>query len=142
MVASPPELAAASSSIGTHVAYTGIGSAATTAIGLVPIAPIVGSPEAMVPGTAYGQFHVGAAAAPRAVLMVATAPLTPTKEPELELQVSVVGVTGKGTAAVIRAAGGASHPAIARDDAGHVGVAYSTPGGTFLAILRCDDGGV
>jgi hypothetical protein len=142
MVSSPPELAAASSSIGTHVAYTGVGSAATTAVGLVSIAPIVGTPEALVPGTSYGQLHASAVAAPRAVILVATAPLTPTKDPELELQVSVVGLTGRGSAAIIRAAGGASHPAIARDDAGHVAVAYTTPSGVFVAFLRCDDGGV
>lgn len=142
MVASPPELAAASSSIGTHVVYTGVGSAATTAVGLISIAPIVGAPEALVPGTAYGQLHTGAVAAPRAVIVVATAPLTPTKDPELALEVSVIGLAGRGPAAVVRAAGGASHPAIARDDAGHVGVAYSTPSGAFVAILRCDDGGV
>jgi hypothetical protein len=142
MVASPPELAAASSSIGTHVVYTGVGSAATTAVGLVSIAPIVGAPEALVPGTSYGQLHTSATAAPRAVIVVATAPLTPTKDPELELQVSVVGVAGRGPAVVIRGAGGASHPAIARDDAGYVAVAYTTPSGVFVAFLRCDDGGV
>jgi hypothetical protein len=139
MVASPPELAAASSSIGTHVAYTGIGSAATTAIGLLPIAPIAGTPEALVPGTAYGQLHASAAAGPRAVIMVVTAPIAAGKEPELELQVSVIGIEGRGKPAVIRAEGGANHPAVARDEAGHVGVAYTAQGGVFVAILRCDD---
>lgn len=141
MVASPPELAAASSSIGTHVAYTGVGSAATTAVGLLAIAPIVSAPEALVPGTAYGQLHVAAAAAPRAVIMVATAPLAPGKDPELALEVTVIGLAGKGPSAVVRAPGGASHPAIARDREGHVGLAYATPSGSFVAILRCDDGG-
>lgn len=139
MVASPAELAAASSSTGTHVAYTGIGSAATTAIGLLSIAPVVGTPEAIVPGTAYGQLHASAASAPRAVIMVSTAPLTPTKDPELELHVNVIGLAGKGADAVIRVPGGASHPAVARDDSGNIGVAYSSPSGTFVAFLRCDD---
>lgn len=139
MVATPPELAAASSSIGTHVAYTAVGSAATTAIGLLPIAPIVGTPEALVPGTAYGHFHVSAAAGPRAVIMVATAPIAPGKEPELELQVTVIGLEGRGKPGVIRAEGGANHPAVARDEAGHIGVAYTGQGGVFVAILRCDD---
>lgn len=139
MPASPSELAAASSSIGTHVAYTGVGSAATSAVGLLSIAPIVGSPEPLVPGTAYTQLHASAASAPRAVIMVATAPLAAGKDPELELQVSLIGLTGRGPAASIRGAGGATHPSIARDDAGHVGVAYSTPSGVFVAILRCDD---
>jgi hypothetical protein len=138
-VANPAELAAASSSIGTHVAYTGIGSAATSAIGLLSIAPIVGTPEAIVPGTAYGQLHASAASAPRGVIMVTTAPLTPTKDPELELHANVIGVTGKGADAVVRVPGGANHPAVARDDAGNVAVAYSTPSGTFVAFLRCDD---
>jgi hypothetical protein len=122
----------------SNPAFQDLGSAATTAIGLVAISPIPGTPEALVPGTAYGQLHVAATAAPRAALLVSTAPITAGKSPELELQVHVVGLLGKGPATVIRAAGGASHPSIARDDAGHVGVAFATPSGVFVAILRCD----
>lgn len=139
MVASPPEIAAASSSIGTYVAYTALGSAASSAVGLVSIAPIAGTPEALVPGTAYGQLHIAATTAPRAVLIAATAPIGTGKNPELELHVHVIGITGQGPATVLRASGGASHPAIARDEAGHVGVAFATPSGAFVAILRCDD---
>jgi hypothetical protein len=139
MVASPPVLAAASSSSGAYAAYTGIGSAATTAVGILPIAPIAGSPEALVPGTAYARLHVSAVAAPRAVLFAASAPTAAGKDPLLELHVHAVGVTGPGPAAVIRATAGARMPAIARDDQGHVGVAFTTPNGAFVAILRCDD---
>jgi hypothetical protein len=139
MVTSPPMLAAASSSIGSYAAYTGIGSAATTAVGLLPIAPIAGSAEALVPGTAYARLHVSAATAPRAVLFAASAPTAEGKDPPLELRVHVVGLSGAGPAAVVRAAAGARMPAIARDEQGHVGVAFTTPGGAFVAILRCDD---
>ncbi|MDD9936559.1 MAG: hypothetical protein OXT09_23310, partial [Myxococcales bacterium] len=50
MVSSPAELAGASGSVGTYVGYTGLGSAATSAVGLVAIAPIAGTPEALVKG--------------------------------------------------------------------------------------------
>jgi len=139
MVASPPELAAASSSVGTHLLYTGVGSAATTAVGVVAISPVVGSPEALVPGTAYGQLHVAATAAPRAVLLAADAPVAPGKDPEHEIHVHVLGTAGRGAATVLRVKGGASHVAIARDEAGLVGVGYSSQDGAFVALLRCDD---
>jgi hypothetical protein len=139
MVASPPELAAASSSVGTHLLYTGVGSAATTAVGLVALAPVVSSPEALVPGTAYGQLHVAATAAPRAVLLAADVPTAPGKDPEHEAHVHVLGPGGRGPAAVIRRQGGVAHVALARDEAGHVGLAYASSDGTFVALLRCDD---
>jgi hypothetical protein len=139
MVASPPALAAASSASGAYAVYTGIGSAATTAVGLLAIAPIAGSPEALVPGTAYARLQVSAAAAPRAALFVVSAPTTAGKDPPLELRVHAVGLAGAGPGAVIRAAAGARMPAIARDDRGHVGVAFTTPNGAFVSILRCDD---
>ena len=153
-VAQPPELAAASSSIGTYVAYAGMGAAATSAIGLVAIAPMVGTPEPLVKGTGYGPLHIAATAAPRAVLFAADAPAKAPpgtdKDPALkekwrfggrEIRVSAVGLKGASAAAVIGGPGhNASHAAIARDAAGQVGVAFTDGAtGIYLARLRCDD---
>jgi hypothetical protein len=159
MIATPPELAAASSSIGTYVAFAGLGAAATSAIGLVSIAPIAGTPQALVKGTGYGPLHLAATSAPRAVLIAADAPvqvpaaaaqpapasvagkpLAAGKTAAREIHVQVVGLQGPGPSAVLRGHGGASHAAIARDTAGNVGVAFSSDSGVYVAQLRCDDG--
>jgi hypothetical protein len=141
MVLAPPQLAAASSSLGTYVAYTGLGSAATSAIGLVAIAPVTGSPQALVKGTAYGPLHVSAAAGPRALLFASDAPTQPGKDPPHEIHVQVIGGSGPGAASVIRAPGGASHAALARASNGSVGLAFTAAAGSYVARLRCDDGG-
>ena len=74
--------------------YTGLGSASTSAVGLVSILPVPGTPEALVKGTAYGQLHVSAAAGPRSVLLAADAPTRPGKEPPHEIHVHVVRLEG------------------------------------------------
>jgi hypothetical protein len=141
MVSSPPRLAAASSSAGTYVAYAGLGDAATSAIGLVAIAPIAGTPQALVKGIAYGALQVAAAAAPRALLFAADAPTQPGKDPPHEIHVHVVGLRGPGPAAIIHGAGDASHAALARAEGGSVGLAFTAAAGVYVARLRCDDGG-
>lgn len=160
MIATPPELAAASSSIGTYVAFAGLGAAATSAVGLVSIAPIAGTPLPLVKGTGYGPLHLSATSAPRAVLIAADAPApvaapaagaqptaviakdkpAPAKTAPREIHVQVIGLQGPGPAAVLQGHGGASHAAIARDSAGNVGVAFSSDSGVYVAQLRCDDG--
>lgn len=141
MVSSPPELAAASSPVGTYVAYTGLGSAATSAIGIVAIAPIAGTPEALVKGTAYGPLHVAAAAAPRALVFAADAPTQAGKAPPHEIHVHVVGLHGVGPATIIHGAGDAARVALVRAEGGNYGLAFTSPAGVYLARLRCDDGG-
>jgi hypothetical protein len=141
MVSRSPELAAASSSVGTYVAYTGLGSAATSAIGLVAISPLAGTPQALVKGTAYGPLHISAAAAPRALLFAADAPTQPGKTPLHEIHVHVIGINGPGPATVIHGSGDASRAALARAEGGSVGLAFSAAAGVYLARLRCDDGG-
>jgi hypothetical protein len=139
-VSMPARLAAASSSIGTYVGYTGLGSAATSAVGLLAISPIVGKPEALVKGTGYGILQVSATSAPRAVLFAADAPITSAKDAPREIRVHVVGMEGPGEASVLRGASGAGNAAIARDEAGDVGVVFTSASGVYLAKLRCDDG--
>jgi hypothetical protein len=149
MVATPPELAAASSSTGTYVAFAGLGAAATSAVGLVAIAPIAGTPLPLVRGTAYGRLHLAATSAPRSILVAADAPAAAPAaaapggsagSAPREVQVRVVGLQGPGPTAVLRGHGGAANAAIARDDAGNVGVAFSSDSGVYVAQLRCDDG--
>jgi hypothetical protein len=144
MIATPPELAAASSSVGTYVAFAGLGSAATSAVGLVAIAPIAGTPLPLVKGTGYGPLHLAATAAPGGARTAAPASASakvnaPAKTAPREVHVRVVGLQGPGPAAVLQGPGGASHAAIARDSAGNVGVAFSSDSGVYVAQLRCDD---
>jgi hypothetical protein len=40
---------------------------------------------------------------------------------------------------VLQGHGGAANAAIARDDDGNVGVAFSSDTGVYVARLRCDD---
>jgi hypothetical protein len=138
-VSTPPVIVGASASIGAYVGYTGVGSAATSAVGLVAIEPLVGSPSALVPGTGYGLLHVAATTAPRALLFAADAPTAPAKDAPREIHVHVIGKNGPGTALVIKGHGGASHASIARDGAGTVGVAFNSSSGVYVARLRCDD---
>jgi hypothetical protein len=142
MVSSPPALAAAAGSVGTYVAFTGLGSAASSAVGLVTVAPIVGSPSTLIPGTAYGQLYVAATSAPRALIFAADAPTQPGKDPPHEIRVSVVGIKGPGPTMVLKGPGSsASHVGLARNEAGEVGVVFSAESGVYVARLRCDDGG-
>jgi hypothetical protein len=141
MVSSPPVLAAAAGSVGMYVAFTGLGSAATSAVGLVAIAPLAGSPTTLIPGTAYGPLYVAAAAAPRGLIFAADAPKQPGKDPQHEIRVQVVGIKGPGPTLVLHGAGSASHAGLARNEAGEVGVVFSAQSGVYVARLRCDDGG-
>jgi hypothetical protein len=138
-VSIPPRLSASSASIGAHVLYTGMGSAATSAVGHVSIEPIVGRPVAFVPGTGYGALHVSTAAAPAAVVLAAEAPTAPTKDAPRVIHVALVTRKGQSKTLVLPAPGGAAHTSVARDAHGTVAVAWSAPTGVYLARLRCDD---
>jgi hypothetical protein len=121
------------------VLYTGMGSAATSAVGHVSIEPIVGRPVAFVPGTGYGALHVSTAAAPAAVVLAAEAPTAPTKDAPRVIHVALVTRKGQSKTLVLPAPGGAAHTSVARDAHGTVAVAWSAPTGVYLARLRCDD---
>ena len=141
IVSTPTQLAAASSSIGTYVAFAGLGAAATSAVGLVAIAPIAGTPSALVKGTAYGPLYLAAVAAPRALIFAADAPIQPGKDPKHEIHIHAVGIQGAGAGVVLRGPGNAAQVSLARDDSGDVGVAFSSDSGVYVARVRCDDGG-
>lgn len=138
MMSQPPELAAAQSSAGTFVGYTGVGSAATSAVGLVQILPKVGAPQPLVKGTAYGALHLDAAASRSAVYFAADAPLTGGKEPKHEIHLVRVDSQGAGPVLQIQAsAGDATHAAIARAQDGTLAVTFSAPDGIYLTRVRC-----
>jgi hypothetical protein len=140
MMSQPPELAAAQSGAGTFVGYAGVGSAATSAVGLVRVAPKVGAPEPLVKGTAYGALHLDAAASKQSVYFAMDAPTTAGKTPQHEIQ--VVRVDAQGTGPVLKIAapnGDATHAAIARAKDGSVGVAFTAADGVYFAKLACVD---
>jgi hypothetical protein len=140
MMSQPPELAAAQSGAGTYVGYAGVGSAATSAVGLVRVLPKVGTPEPLVKGTAYGALHLDAAGSKSAVFFAMDAPTTTGKAPQHEIQVIRVDAQGVGPALRIAAASGdATNAAIARAADASVGVVFSAQDGVYFARLACVD---
>jgi ATP-dependent DNA helicase DinG len=146
MVSSPPRLAAGVSSAGSFVAYTGLGAAATSAVGLVAIDEPAARPITLVPGTAYGSLHVAAASSPQALYFAVDAPVTGGKgtagrDPLREVRVHVLGQRGLGAATSIRGPGSSTRPSIALSREGNVAVSFTTETGVYVAHLRCDAGG-
>lgn len=140
MVATPVELAAAHSQVGTYVGYTAVGKAATSAIGLIRIEPESGSPIALVPGTGYGKLRVAAVAAPKALIFAADAPVEKGKADQREILVRLVDAQGIGPRTVINGPDGTAFQVkIARNQSGVVAAVYSSRSGVFVSWLRCDD---
>jgi hypothetical protein len=73
-LATPGRIAVAQVGGRTRVAYTAVGRAATSAIGLVTLGDTA-APEALVPGAGYGALTVAAASAVGAAVFVATRPV-------------------------------------------------------------------
>jgi hypothetical protein len=137
MMSQPPQLSAAQSGFGAYVVYSGMGSAATSAIGLLRIGPKVGAPEAFVKGTAYGALHNAAIALPNAILVAADAPLTPGKQPKHALQLALVDAKGQGPALRVESpSGDATHVALAEGKV-EIGFAFSAPDGVYWGTVRC-----
>jgi len=140
MLDSPARLAAVFSAGAIHVGYTAIGSAATSAVGLVLLDGTADQPRPLVKGTAYGRLYVSAAAAPAAALFAVDAPSAPGKDPPREVHVRMLrdGVLGQAT--VVHGPGRkASYASIARNDMGVVAVAFADTHGVYVALLKCND---
>jgi hypothetical protein len=138
MMSQPPQLSAAASSYGSYVLYSGIGAAATSAIGLLRFLPKPGSPEAFVKGTAYGALYSAAVSLPRAILVAADAPLTAGKQPKHALQLAMLDDKGQGPSLRVDSpSGDASHVSLARGLADEVGFAFSAPDGVYWGTVRC-----
>jgi|GEM_PF-7046812 len=137
MMSQPPQLSAAQSGFGAYVVYSGMGSAATSAIGLLRIGPKVGAPEAFVKGTAYGALHNAATALPNAILVAADAPLSPGKQPKHALQLALVDAKGQGPALRVESpSGDATHVALA-EGKDEIGFAFGAPDGVYWGTVRC-----
>lgn len=140
LIATPPRLAAARASFGVFVGYTALGSAATSAVGLLRIEPETGPVRALVPGTGYGRLQVDAVAGLRALLFAADAPLQKGDKRPGEIRVRVVDDRGMGPVLPVRGPDGtAEGPALAYGDDGTVALAFSTPSGVYVHWLACDD---
>jgi hypothetical protein len=138
MMSQPPQLAAAQADFGAFVLYTGLGSAATSAVGLVRITPKAQSPEAFVKGTAYGVLHAAAIGSKHAVLVAADAPLAPGKKPQHAIQVAMLDAEGQGPLLrVTGPSGDATHVALARGEQAGVALTFSAADGVYLTKLRC-----
>jgi hypothetical protein len=139
LAASPPQLAAVRIGEAEWIAYTAIGSMATTAVGLVR----VGGNDAAVPlvrGTGYGLLHVSVASlADDRALFVADAPQASEPDAPRELHARLATASGPpGAAVVIRGPGGtASRGHVAHAGGGLVGASFVEDGGTFVALGRC-----
>ncbi|MET0391476.1 MAG: hypothetical protein ABW321_36210 [Polyangiales bacterium] len=139
MMTQPPQLAAAEAGFGPYVLYSGLGSAATSAIGMLRLSPKPGAPEAFVKGTAYGELHSAAVALPSGLVVGADAPLTPGKAPKHDLQFAWVDAQGTGPNPlhVAGPSGDATHVSLARGQGGQVGFSFSAPDGVYWGTLRC-----
>ena len=139
-VASPPELAAVRVGGRDWAAYTAVGNAATTAVGLLRIDTDGGPAVPLVPGTGYGVLNVAATGAPAAALFAADAPKAPPPGSPREIHLRVVDQDGPGPALVLAGPdGSARHAAVARRADGVVGVAFESGSAVYVAWARCDD---
>lgn len=140
MMSQPTQLAAAESTHGVYILYSGLGSAATSAIGLVRVAPVTGAgaPEAFVKGNAYGALHSAALAWRNAVVIAADAPLSAGKQPKHDLQFALIDGQGQGpTLHVAAPSGDATHVALTRGPHDQLGFSFSAPDGVYVGTLSC-----
>lgn len=149
MVSSPANMAAVQQGNTVHVGYTGIGSGATSAIGLVEFfANKNGSstpPRALIKGTAYGPLHLDALALPtHATLFAADAPQTPGKHPKHDIKLMHINADGQEQTTYLRGGPHGAHNArlaqsshSTQTTSGTIALTYSTNSATYLQRLRC-----
>ena len=138
MVQSPTQLAGLAQGTRAFVAYTGLGSAATNAVGLVEFEPQAQSPEALVKGTAYGRLQAVAAASGNYRLLAVTAPTKAGKNPPQQIRLYRLGEGTLGEPSTVRGpAGDATHVALAAQSDGLAALAFSDASGVYFTRLRC-----
>jgi hypothetical protein len=126
-------VAAAQGPAGPLASYTAIGTAATTAVGLMYLDTPERAPVALVPGEAYGTLGVTAAALPQAALFVSE-----TATPARGLRVHRVDGEGLGEPLVLVPTGEMNeHPAAAAGPDGTVAITVSTGAAMEVIFLRC-----
>ncbi len=143
-VSEPARLAAGNLGARRLVAYTAIGRAATSAIGVVELGGTA-PPVPLVPGEGYGMLHVAAVSAPAAVVFGLTRPragIAPTERFHASAELRLVDEAGPGPAlAVGNLNEPVSHLALARADDGTLGAAVTSASGVSVSWLRCADRG-
>ncbi|MFT3924846.1 MAG: hypothetical protein QM778_20090 [Myxococcales bacterium] len=135
----PPALAAMQlSKDRTVVAYTAIGRAAATAIGLVPLRAAE-APVALVPSYGYGELALGAAQQSGVSVFAVEAFRVDGKDSPRKVVVSVVDAAGAGEPLALGLDdASASSPSVAPGErAGEFELVYTTPKGLRSAALLC-----
>jgi hypothetical protein len=135
----PPALAAVQvSPSGALVAFTAIGKAAATAIGLVPLRTAE-APTALVPSNGYGELALGASEQNGLAVFAVEAFKESGKESPRKVLVGVVDGSGSGELLELGAqAAQASAPSVrAGEGRSEFSVAYTAPDGVHVAELIC-----
>lgn len=138
LIASPPELAAVQIGDALWIAYTAVGTLATTAVGLMR-AGSDGAPVPIVRGTGYGTLHVHAASLGERAAFVADAPRAAPPESPRELHVRVLDANGTlSDPAIVRGpSGSGARGRIAYAGNGIVAVSFTERDGVYAALGRC-----
>lgn len=139
LVAQPPEIAAARAGSAEWIAFTAVGTVATSAVGLARL-DASQPPVALIPGTGYGTLHVGVASlGEERAVFVADAPQAAATGSARELHVRVLARDGAlGEPSIVRGPSGhASRGRIAHAGGGIVAVAFTTDAGIHAAVGRC-----
>ena len=143
----PAQLAAARVGTRDFVAYTAVGTAAATAVGLVWSEGVRQPPPLpIVPGEGYGPLHVSVAQSPNRAVFAADRPRSREREAPREVIVRVARADGESTRLgdplVVRGPsdGPASLARIARHADGTYALVYAATDGVYASFLRCDEG--
>ncbi len=136
----PPLLAAVALPGGdTQVAFTAIGRAAATAVGLVPLRQAA-PPRALLPSLGYGVLSLAAAVSSRAAVFALEAPIAATPDAKHTLLVKRVDAGGEGPVLTLAAEGRSlRHPHLALGRRpGEVFLLYAAGPRQTLSVLDCD----
>lgn len=144
----PAQLAAARLGTRDFVAYTAVGTAAATAVGLVWSEGVRQPPPLpIVPGEGYGPLHVSATQSTSRAVFVADRPRGREREAPREVIVRLARAEGESTRLgeplVVRGPndGPASLARIARHADGTYALVFAASDGVYASFLRCDEGG-
>ncbi len=137
LLTDPPYAASVRMRGADWLVYTGIGSVATTAVGLVPLAGSA-PPITVLPGTGYGVLYVDAAPFGDGAVLATDAPTASPPDAPREVQLRVV--DGSGTAedpVTIRGPRGAASRARVASRGSEVAVAFADEDGVYVTLARC-----
>ncbi len=137
LLTDPPHAASFRMRGADWLVYTGIGSVATTAVGLVALA---GSqpPTAVVRGTGYGVLYVDAAPLGDGAVLVADVPTASPPDAPREVQLRTVDASGAlGEPIAIRGPRGSAARARVAARGAEIAVVFSDADGVYAALARC-----